>query len=71
MLRMAAADGSARWGVAWGWYFVIVVDSVGNVKVGRWGVIGGGGQNKKIICSTVLCSRSLNRFLFVGFPTRD
>jgi hypothetical protein len=34
-------------------------------------LIRGEGQNRKIICSTALCNRYVNNFLFIGFPTRD
>ena len=64
---MAAADGPARW--LCGCCVGIAEYGGVDLRFVRWGLIGGGGQNRKFICSTVVGNRYLNRVLFGGDPT--
>ena len=59
MPSVAAADGAARRG-----HYCCIVRIVGGGRGGprvvRWGMIGGGDQNRKTIVNTVLGNRYLN-----------
>ena len=69
MLCMTATDGAAR--LLFGRYGVVVEDGVVVARFVGWGLIGSGGQNRKIIYSTVLSNRYLNSFLFVCVSPGD